>query len=131
MSNPSEITVYDALGEEGLARLVAAFYRRIPADELLGPLYPLHDLAGAERRLFDFLVYRFGGPDRYIRERGHPRLRIRHVGFAINRAVRDRWVTLMNEALVEAEIPAPAAAVIRTFLDEAATFLINAGESGQ
>lgn len=131
MSNPSEITVYEALGEEGLARLVAAFYRRIPADELLRPLYPPHDLAGAEQRLRDFLVYRFGGPDRYIRERGHPRLRIRHVGFAINQAVRDRWVQLMNEAIVEAEIPAAAATVIRTFLDEAATFLINAGESGE
>lgn len=127
MPDPTEVTVYDALGEEGLARLVAAFYRQIPADDLLGPLYPPDDLAGAEQRLRDFLVYRFGGPDRYIQERGHPRLRIRHVGFTINRAVRDRWMQLMNAALDEAEIPPPAAIAIRTFLDEAATFLINAG----
>lgn len=127
MTNSSESTVYDALGEAGLTRLVAAFYRQIPADDLLGPLYPPDDLAGAEQRLRDFLVYRFGGPDRYIQERGHPRLRIRHVGFAINRAVRDRWMQLMNAALDEAEIPPPAAIAIRKFLDEAATFLINAG----
>lgn len=127
MSNSTETSVYDALGEEGLTRLVAAFYRQIPADNLLGPLYPPEDLAGAEQRLRDFLVYRFGGPDRYIQERGHPKLRIRHVGFTINRTVRDRWMQLMNAALDTAEIPPPAAAAIRKFLDEAATFLINAG----
>lgn len=131
MTNSSESTVYDALGEEGLARLVAAFYRQIPADDLLGPFYPPDDLAGAEQRLRDFLVYRFGGPDRYIQERGHPKLRIRHVGFAINRTVRDRWMQLMNAALDESGTPPAAAIAIRKFLDEAATFLINAAESGE
>lgn len=127
MTDSNEVTVYDALGEEGLARLVAAFYRQIPADDLLGPLYPPDDLAGAEQRLRDFLVYRFGGPDRYIQERGHPKLRIRHVGFAINRTVRDRWMQLMNAALDESGTPPAAATAIRKFLDEAATFLVNAG----
>ncbi len=127
MPDSAETTVYEALGEEGLARLVAAFYRQIPTDDLLGPLYPPDDLAGAEQRLRDFLVYRFGGPDRYIQERGHPKLRIRHVGFAINRSVRDRWMQLMNAALDESGTPPAAATAIRKFLDEAATFLINAG----
>ncbi|WLD15446.1 globin [Planctellipticum variicoloris] len=131
MTDSNEVTVYDALGEEGLARLVAAFYRQIPADDLLGPLYPPDDLAGAEQRLRDFLVYRFGGPDRYIQERGHPKLRIRHVGFAINRTVRDRWMQLMNAALDESGTPPAAATAIRKFLDEAATFLINAAESDE
>jgi hemoglobin len=131
MTDSNEVTVYDALGEEGLARLVAAFYRQIPTDDLLGPLYPPDDLAGAEQRLRDFLVYRFGGPDRYIQERGHPKLRIRHVGFAINRSVRDRWMQLMNAALDESGTPPAAATAIRKFLDEAATFLINAAESGE
>ncbi|HTN01977.1 MAG TPA: globin [Planctomycetaceae bacterium] len=126
MTDSNEVTVYDALGEEGLARLVAAFYRQIPADDLLGPLYPPDDLAGAEQRLRDFLAYRFGGPDRYIQERGHPKLRIRHVGFAINRTVRDRWMQLMNAALDETGTPPAAATAIRKFLDEAATFLVNA-----
>jgi hemoglobin len=131
MTDSNEVTVYDALGEEGLARLVAAFYRQIPTDDLLLSLYPPDDLAGAEQRLRDFLVYRFGGPDRYIQERGHPKLRIRHVGFAINRSVRDRWMQLMNAALDESGTPPAAATAIRTFLDEAATFLINAAESGE
>lgn len=71
-------SVYPVLGEEGFVRLVAAFYRQVPADELLGPMYPPNELAAAEQRLRDFLVYRFGGPQRYIEERGHPRLRMRH-----------------------------------------------------
>src|SRR5581483_7178153 len=58
--------VYAAIGESGFERLVSAFYRQVPADGLLGPMYPAHDLQGAEQRLRDFLIYRFGGPPRYI-----------------------------------------------------------------
>ena len=119
------MTIYEALGEEGLSRLVAAFYRQIPQDDLLGPLYPPEDLAGADQRLRDFLVFRFGGPDRYLQRRGHPRLKMRHAGFTIDRAARDRWIKLMNTALVEAEIPRPAATPIQQFFAEVATFLIN------
>lgn len=56
--------VYSVIGAEGFRRLVAAFYRRVPADDVLGPLYPQHDLAGAETRLREFLIQRFGGPRR-------------------------------------------------------------------
>ena len=54
--------VYALVGEDGFARLVAGFYRRVAADDVLGPMYPKHDLAGAELRLREFLVQRFGGP---------------------------------------------------------------------
>ena len=70
-----EDEVYARIGEEGFARLVAGFYRRVASDDLLGPMYPRHDLTGAEQRLCEFLVFRFGGPQRYIARRGHPRLR--------------------------------------------------------
>ena len=73
-----EQEVYRLIGDEGFARLVSAFYRRVPHDDLLGPMYGEDDLAGAEHRLRDFLVFRFGGPPRYIETRGHPRLRMRH-----------------------------------------------------
>lgn len=122
-----EAGVFEAIGEEGFARVVAAFYRRIPADPLLGPMYPPHDLEGAERRLRDFLVGRFGGPPRYVTERGHPRLRMRHAPFAIDLAARDRWVELMGQALDEARLPAQVDAVLRPFLGQVATFLINRG----
>jgi hemoglobin len=79
-----ELQLYTMIGEEGFARLVRAFYAQIPDDDLLGPMYPADDLTGAEQRLKDFLVGRFGGPARYIEQRGHPRLRQRHAPFAID-----------------------------------------------
>jgi hemoglobin len=120
-----ELDVYSLIGEPGFARLVAAFYRRIPDDDILGPMYPAGDLAAAEQRLRDFLVGRLGGPPRYIEQRGHPRLRARHAPFRIDQAARDRWLTLMSQALEEAALPAEAAQFLRIFLAEMATFLIN------
>src|SRR6202142_886003 len=112
-----ETEVFAAVGEEGFARLIAAFYKQVPGDELLGPMYPAHDLAGAEQRLRDYLIYRFGGPQKYIEERGHPRLRGRHMPFAISKAARDRWMLLMDRALMEAALPADAVRPIREFFD--------------
>ncbi len=120
-----EIEVYSMIGTEGFTRLVAAFYRQIPRDDLLGPMYPAQDLPGAEQRLRDFLIYRFGGPQTYIEQRGHPRLRARHSPFSINQAARDRWMQLMNIALSEAALPGEAEQVLRKFLDEMSSFMIN------
>ena len=120
-----EIDVYNLIGEPGIARLVAAFYRRVPADSVLGPMYPPNDFVAAEQRLRDFLVYRLGGPQRYIEQRGHPRLRARHSPFAINQTARDRWMHLMNEALAETQLPPEAEQFLRTFLEGMSTFLIN------
>ncbi len=117
--------LFDVIGEKGFDDLVAAFYRRVPGDDVLGPLYPKHDMEGAETRLREFLVMRFGGPDTYAQKRGHPRLRMRHARFHVNRAARDRWVELMEQALAETAMPDEARAVLRVFFDDAATFLIN------
>ncbi len=130
MAEPAEpSTVFGAIGEAGLTRLVAAFYRRVPADPLLGPLYPPDDLAGAEERLRDFLIFRCGGSARYLETRGHPRLRMRHAPYQITPALRDRWVELMEQALDEIAFPAPATDILRRFLQETATFLKNHDES--
>ena len=120
-----EAEVYQAVGEDGFRRLVAAFYRQIPTDPILGPMYPLHDLAGAEERLRDFLIFRFGGPVRYLETRGHPRLRMRHNPFPITEAARDRWVEIMTRALAEAALPPEPAALLQEFLSNTATFLRN------
>ena len=117
--------LYLAIGEDGFARLVAAFYKQVPGDDILGPMYAGRDLAAAERRLRDFLVFRFGGPMRYIEERGHPRLRMRHNPFPIGQAARDRWMRLMSSALLEAKLPVEAGQALRQFLEETATFLMN------
>lgn len=117
--------IFSAIGEDGFRRLIAAFYRQVPHDDLLGPMYPTRDLNGAEERLRDFLVYRFGGPQRYIEQRGHPRLRMRHGPFPIGKAARDRWMKLMNNALAEAALPAEAESMLREFFEGVATFMIN------
>jgi hemoglobin len=122
-----EAAVYGAIGEEGFARLTAAFYRKVPKDEILGPMYPANDMEGSEQRLRDFLVGRFGGPPRYIEQRGHPRLRARHLPFAIDQAARDRWMQLMTNAVHEAQLPPDAAAVLQEFFGAMATFMINRG----
>jgi len=123
-----EQEIYALIGSEGFERLVAAFYRQIPSDDVLGPLYPAHDLEGAQRRLRDFLMFRFGGPSTYLETRGHPRLRMRHAPFAIGTAARDRWMQLMTRALDEANLPQQAHQTLKAFFESTATFLMNRPE---
>ena len=125
MIDIDEGEVYRLIGEDGFARLVRAFYAQVPSDPILGAMYPAHDLAGAEQRLRDFLIGRFGGPQRYIEQRGHPRLRARHAPFSIDQRARDRWVTLMTKALDETALPEDADEVLRAFFHSTATFMIN------
>ena len=121
----NEADIYAAIGEDGFARLVRAFYAQVPADDILGPMYQGSDLAGAEHRLREFLVFRFGGPARYIEERGHPRLRLRHAPLRIDSRARDRWLQLMDHALDAAALPADADRVFREFFRGTAEFLVN------
>ena len=116
---------FEQVGDEGIARLVAAFYRRVPGDPILGPMYPPEDMAGAEERLRDFLLFRFGGRQQYMERRGHPRLRMRHAPFAVTPAAAERWVSLMDAAFAEAGFPAEAEEPLRRFLHATATFLVN------
>lgn len=120
-----ETEIFAAIGEEGFSRLVGAFYRQVPQDDILGKMYPPHEIAAAEQRLRDFLIYRFGGPQRYIEQRGHPRLRARHFPFRIDQAARDRWMHLMNNAFAEAALPTEVEQFLRAFFDQMSTFMIN------
>ena len=121
----SEGEIYKQIGEEGFERLVRAFYAQVPGDDILGPMYPADDLAGAEERLREFLVGRFGGPQRYIEQRGHPRLRMRHMPFKLDQRARDRWVQLMERALAEAKLPAESEKLLCDFFHHMASFLMN------
>jgi hemoglobin len=122
---PEELPIYQLLGETVLTAIVAGFYRRVPQDPILAPLYPPHDLHGAEHRLRTFLIYRLGGPPDYLRERGHPRLRMRHAPFAIGQAARDRWMELMLASVDEQKVAPEHRAYLETFLGDIATFLMN------
>jgi hemoglobin len=122
-----ELPIYELLGEATLAAIVGGFYRRVATDPILRPMYPERDLAGAEERLREFLVYRFGGPPSYLQKRGHPRLRMRHMPFPIDRAARDRWIELMTAAIAEQGVEQRIADYLQQFLGDIATFLINSG----
>ena len=121
----TESDVYAVVGEAGFTRLVGAFYAQVSGDDILGPMYPADDMAGAEERLRDFLVGRFGGPQRYIEQRGHPRLRMRHMPFKLDQRARDRWVQLMEKALDEAQLPEESKKLLCDFFHHMATFMIN------
>ena len=117
--------VFNQIGEEGIIDLVSSFYRAVKVDDILGPLYPSDDWDGAEQRLADFLIFRCGGSDKYIQERGHPRLRMRHIPFKIGLAERDRWIKLMNNAINERKIGSPAREQLTSFFIQTADFMRN------
>ena len=121
----AEEDLFQVIGEDGFRRLVGAFYRQVAEDDILGPMYPKHDLVAAEDRLRDFLIFRFGGPMDYLEKRGHPRLRMRHAPFAVDEKARDRWVEMMDRALIEAELPEAAVQTLKEFFHPTATFLQN------
>lgn len=118
------------IGREGIERMVRCFYKRVPMDEILGPMYPKDDMAGAEERLVDFLMFRLAGDEAYLQKRGHPRLRARHMPFVIGIRERDRWLELMKQAMAEAELPAQVAAALGIFFAQIADFMRNIPESG-
>jgi len=119
-------SVYEQVGAEGIARVVAAFYDGVGGDPILKPLYPDHDMEGAERRMRLFLTQYFGGPTTYSQERGHPRLRARHAPFVIGTAERDAWLRNMLTALDAAALPEPAYSTMREYFLMAAPFMMNA-----
>ena len=120
-----EGSVFEIVGEAGFDRLTKAFYDRVPADEILGPMYPEGQTEQARVRLRDFLVGRFGGPQRYVEMRGHPRLRMRHMPFPIDINARNRWVELMTDALDEVRFPTAVDELLRRYFADTATFMIN------
>lgn len=122
----SEQSYYDLVGgHPTFEALVARFYRGVAGDPELRALYPQEDLAPAQRRLTMFLEQYWGGPTRYSAERGHPRLRMRHMAFAVTPAQRDRWLHHMLAALDSLDLPAEQDQPLRDYLIRAAHSLVN------
>jgi len=119
------MTIYEAVGGmETFRRLVGAFYAGVAEDPILRPMYPA-DLEPPKRHLTLFLAQFFGGPQTYNAERGHPRLRARHLPFPIDQQARDAWVRRMAAALDTIDLPPAARAELLRYFEDAATFLIN------
>ena len=130
MSAPE--TFYAAIGGEPTFRkLVDTFYAGVAADAVLRPLYPEEDLGPAADRLRLFLIQYWGGPTTYSDERGHPRLRMRHMPFHIGAEERDRWLTHMLAAIDEVTAALPedirdeVAAALRGYFMPAAEQMRN------
>ena len=120
-----EKIIVEQIGRQGLIDIVAAFYRRVPGDNILGPMYPLHDLDGAEERMRDFMLFRIAGEQDYLTKRGHPRLRGRHMPFKIDTAARDRWLEVMAASMEEANTPKEATEQLQAFFSQIADFMRN------
>jgi hemoglobin len=122
-------TLYERVGGEPFfVDLVNRFYVGVAGDPLLRPLYP-DDLQDSSRHLALFLMQYWGGPGTYGEERGHPRLRMRHVPFVIGPAERDAWLRHMLAAVLELEVASRItdadALELRDYLDMAAKSLVN------
>lgn len=114
-------------GDEPFYALVDAFYDGVETDPTLRPLYP-DDLTKAKAHLALFLIQRFGGHTAYGDNRGHPRLRMRHVPFRIGVVEKDAWLTHMHAAVDATPAFAPFRDILRRYFDESAAFLVNHSE---
>jgi hemoglobin len=110
--------------------LVDAFYDGVATDDVLLPMYPEQpDLTGARRRLTLFLAQYWGGPTTYSDERGHPRLRMRHMPFHVGPLQRDHWLLHMTSAVEQVcerrAVPDDVAAELLAYFVPAAEHLRN------
>ncbi|MFC5720273.1 globin [Streptomyces gamaensis] len=122
----SDQTFYEQVGgEETFRRLVHRFYQGVAGDPLLRPMYPEEDLGPAEERLVLFLMQYWGGPRTYSENRGHPRLRMRHAPFAVDRAAHDAWLKHMRAAVDELELEPAHAEQLWNYLTYAAASMVN------
>jgi hemoglobin len=121
-------TFYDQIGGMPvIERVVARFYAGVATDEVLRPMYDEEDLAdgSAARRLAMFLAQYWGGPTAYSQERGHPRLRMRHAPFAVNREAKEHWLTHFRAGLDEVDLPPELDAKFWGYVTYAAEFMLN------
>ena len=114
-------------GDTVLRALVARFYHHMASLPEAAAIRAMHaeDLGGAEEKLFMFLSGWLGGPQRFVERYGHPRLRARHLPFAIDRAARDQWLLCMAHALQDTVTDKPLADALFAALSDLADHMRN------
>lgn len=126
MSSATQQTFYEQVGgHETFVKLVHEFYVGVAGDRPLRDLYPEEDLGPAEERLLGFLEQYWGGPTTYSEQRGHPRLRMRHVPYKVTPAQRDRWLLHMLHAVDTLDLDESHDFLLRDYLTRAAYSLVN------
>lgn len=121
--------LFDSVGgEKFFVDLVDRFYDGVENDQVLLPLYPEgSDTVGARRRLALFLMQYFGGPETYMQERGHPRLRMRHFPYTIGEKERDHWLLHMISA-IDVTVSELSTEIQVDVRDELVEYVVNAAE---
>ncbi len=125
---------FDRLGgAPGVRKLVDRFYDLM--GELPEAAHVLHmhppDLASSREKLYEFLSGWLGGPPLYVEKRGHPRLRARHLPFAIDDAARDGWLMCMDRALDECVSEPMLKELLRGAFGRMADHMRNQGEQAR
>jgi hemoglobin len=119
-------TFYEQVGgEPTFRRLVKAFYQGVAEDPVLRPMYPEQDLGPAEERLTLFLMQYWGGPRTYSDQRGHPRLRMRHAPFTVDRTAHDAWLHHMRAAVDTLGLAEDHRRQLWDYLEYAAASMVN------
>ena len=109
MTEAESSTPYMRLGgEPGVRALVDRFYDLMDLEPAYAGIRALHPstLDGSRDKLHWFLCGWLGGPDLYVQRHGHPRLRARHLPYAIGIAERDQWLACMKQAIQEQQLEA-------------------------
>lgn len=121
----NEQSIYEMIGgAETFRKLVDTFYAKVEADDDLRAIFP-EDLEPGKEWQYLFLMQRWGGPPEYHVKRGHPRMRARHMPYAITMELRDRWVQHMLDSMTEVGIEEPAYTTLKDYFEQGATFMVN------
>jgi len=126
-----DVTAYELIGgEKGVRELVNRFYDIMDELEEVKGLRDMHakSLKGSREKLFLFLSGWLGGPDLYVRQYGHPRLRARHMPFSIGVTERDQWMHCMNRAMEETGMDEHLRKILGEALWKTADFMRNRPE---
>jgi hemoglobin len=126
-----EPSLYDLLGgETGLRALVDRFYDLMDSSPEAQKIRAFHatSLKQSREKLFMFLSGWSGGPQLYVQRFGHPRLRMRHMPFAIGAVERDQWLWCMNKALDDSQLDPRVVEYLKARFAETADFMRNRAE---
>lgn len=121
-------TPYELMGGDvGIRTLVDRFYDLMDSAPEARNVRALHatSLKASRDKLYLYLSYWTGGPATYVEQKGHPRLRMRHLPFAIGEIERDEWLWCMDRALDEHEMPVDLREALRGKLHALADHMRN------
>jgi hemoglobin len=130
-SSSDPTTPFDWLGgEAAVLALTERFYDLMELEPAYAALRSVHgsDLTDARQKLFWFLCGWLGGPSHYTERFGHPRLRMRHMPFAIGIRERDQWMACMDQAMRETQVDPELRERLKNSFFQTADWMRNIGQ---